>query len=93
MDVEEVSIMAIKMRRNKNKDAVCCECGEAQKDVLEMFDLCINRNIFTICDICNEKIFCKTLHASVMLQEKVKSPRDMKIIRIRKANGIERWSG
>lgn len=33
--------MAIKMRNNAKSDAVCCECGESQKEVLNMFDLCI----------------------------------------------------
>ena len=51
--------MAIKMRNNTKLDAICCECGESQKEVLNMFDLCIGGNIFTICDVCNEKIFSK----------------------------------
>ena len=33
--------MAIKMRNNTKPDAICCECGESQKEVLNMFDLCI----------------------------------------------------
>ena len=45
----------IKMRNNTKPDAICCECGESQKEVLNMFDLCIGGNIFTICDVCNEK--------------------------------------
>ena len=41
--------MAIKMRRNTKSDAICCECGEGKKEVLEMFDVCVGKNIFTIC--------------------------------------------
>lgn len=75
----------IKMRNNTKPDAICCECGKGQKEVLNMFDLCIGGNIFTICDMCNEKIFDKTLAAEVMKNARVKSQRDMAIIRQRKA--------
>lgn len=78
-------LMAIKMRNNTKPDAVCCECGESQNQVLNMFDLCIGGNIMTICDVCNEKIFDKTLAAEVMKNGRVKSQRDMAIIRRRKA--------
>lgn len=78
-------LMAIKMRNNTKPDAVCCECGEGQNQVLNMFDLCIGGNIMTICDVCNEKIFDKTLAAEVMKNGRVKSQRDMTIIRRRKA--------
>ena len=75
----------IKMRNNTKPDAICCECGESQKDVLNMFDLCIGGNIFTICDVCNEKIFSKCLSAEVMKNGRVKSQHDMAIIRKRKS--------
>lgn len=75
--------MAIKMRNNTNPDAVCCECGETQKQVLNMFDLCITDNIFTICDVCNEKILDKCLSAEVLKNGRVKSQEDMAIIRRR----------
>ena len=76
--------MAIKMRNNTKSDAICCECGESQKEVLNMFDLCIGGNIFTICDVCNEKIFSKCFSAEVMKNSRVKSQRDMTIISKRK---------
>lgn len=82
--------MAIKMRSNNHPDAVCCECGSPQSKVLNMFDLCIGRTILTICDLCNDKIFFKTLNAECMKNERVKTPRDMAIIRERKNNG-SRW--
>ena len=74
----------IKMRNNTKSDAVCCECGDAQNEVLNMFDLCIGGHIFTICDECNDKIFYKCLSAEVMRNGRVKSERDMAIIRRRK---------
>lgn len=77
--------MAIKMRNNTKSDAVCCECGERQDQVLNMFDLCVSGNIMTICDVCNEKIFDKTLSAEVMKNGRVKSQRDMASIRKRKS--------
>lgn len=76
--------MAIKMRNNTNPDAICCECGDGQNEVLNMFDLCIAGNIFTICDACNGKIFSKCLSAEVMKDGRVKSQHDMAIIRKRK---------
>lgn len=75
----------IKMRNNTNPDAICCECGERQDQVLNMFDLCIGGNIFTICDACNEKIFRKCLSAECLKNGRVKSQRDMAIIRKRKS--------
>ena len=75
----------IKMRNNTKSDAVCCECGERQDQVLNMFDLCIGGEVFTICDACNEAILNKTLSAEVMKNDRVKSQQDMAIIRKRKS--------
>ena len=83
--------MTVKMRNNLKKDAVCSGCGDKQEDVLSMFDICIGKTIFTVCDICNEKLFYKCLHADVMVQGRVLTPREMRITRERKARGIERW--
>ena len=74
----------IKMRNNTKPDAICCECGESQKEVLNMFDLWIGGTIFTICDVCNEKILSKCLSAEVMKNGRVKSKHDIEIIRKRK---------
>lgn len=82
---ERNDVMAIKMRNNSSPDAVCCECGETQKQVLNMFDLCIADTVFTVCDVCNEKIFNKCLHAEVMKNGRVKSQEDLAIIRRRKS--------
>ena len=75
--------MAIRMRNNTKPDAICCECGEKQNEVLNMFDLCIGGTIFTICDVCNEKIFSKCLSAECMKNGRIKYERDMAIIRKR----------
>ena len=69
--------MAIKMRNNTDKDACCCECGETQKEILNMFDLCIGGEIFTICDACNEVLFYKTLRAECYKNGRVKSQHDI----------------
>ena len=45
------------MRHNNNANSVCCECGDKRNQVLEMFDVCVGGNIFTICDKCNEQLF------------------------------------
>ena len=91
---ERNDVMAIKMRNNSSPDAVCCECGETQKQVLNMFDLCIADTVFTICDVCNEKIFSKCLHAEVMKNGRVKSQEDLAIIRRRKSKiGFHHYGG
>lgn len=83
--VEKAGVnMAIKMRNNNKPDAICCECGSQQKSVLNMFDLCVGGNIFTICDECNEKIMNKCLSADVMKNGRAKNDRDMEIIHRRK---------
>lgn len=85
--------MAIKMRNNTNEDACCCDCGETQKQVLNMYDMCIGGNIFTICDRCVEQINSKTLKAIVERNGRVKSGRDMAVIRKRGQEDYEtrRW--
>ena len=81
--------MAIRMRNNKKLDSVCCECGETRKQVLDMFDICVGGNIFTVCDVCNEILFNKTLHAECYKNGRTKTPEDLAIIR-RRANGSYR---
>lgn len=78
--------MAIRMRNNKEPDSVCCECGDSRRDVLEMFDICIGGNIFTICDVCNEALLYKTLKGECNKNARVKTPEDMKVMR-KRANG------
>lgn len=77
--------MAIRMRNNKDANSVCCECGDERKNVLDMFDLCIGGNIITICDVCNEVLFRKTLSAECYKNGRVKSQRDINIINGRKS--------
>lgn len=78
--------MAIRMRNNRQSDSICCECGKSRREVLDMFDICIGDNIFTICDICNEVLLFKTLRAECNKNARVKTPEDMKIMR-KRANG------
>lgn len=78
--------MAIKMRYNKKENAYCCECGNGQNESLDMYDICIGGTILTICDVCNEQIFNKCLHADVVKNGRVKSEKDMRIIRKRQQN-------
>lgn len=73
----------IKMRVSKN-DCSCSSCGAKRKQSLEMFDICIGNMIFTLCDECNDELFRKTLKASCIVNGKLKSAEDMKIINNRK---------
>lgn len=75
--------MAIKMRSNSDKEAFCMECGDEQDQVLNMFDICIAGEIITVCDKCNETLFNKTLHAECLKSGRLKSKKDMAIIRKR----------
>lgn len=80
----------IKMRNNTDANSNCCNCGESFKEVLNMFDLCIGDNVFTICDRCNNQILMKCLRAECMKNERTKSSRDMAIIRKRGQANYER---
>lgn len=72
--------MAIKMRNNTNPKSICCECKNPKDKVLDMFDLCIGGNIFTICDECNGVLLHKTLNAECYKNGRVKLPKDISII-------------
>lgn len=79
----------IRMRNNTKPDSVCCECGQPRKKVLDMFDIQIGGEIFTICDLCNEALFYKTLRASCNVNGRVKTKEDIAIINKR---GRDRWN-
>lgn len=76
--------MAIRMRNNKHSDAFCCECGMEQGEVLNMFDIQIGKKTFTLCDECNSDLLQKCLSAEVLKNGRVKTQRDLSIIRKRK---------
>lgn len=82
--------MAIKMRVNNTTENVCRSCGIARKRSLDMFDVKIESNkqgvssvMFTLCDVCMEEMFHKSLKATCHTSERVKQPRDMEIINSR----------
>ena len=76
--------MAIRMRVNKHEGALCCECGSYQGEVLNMFDLQVGNKKLTICDQCNEELFQKCLKADGVKNARVKTQRDLSVIRKRK---------
>lgn len=71
------------MRHNDKKNAICKECGDTQDKALNMFDVKIGNEVITLCDKCNEELFYKSLAASCQVNARVKSKRDMAIIRER----------
>ena len=73
----------IKMRINKKSHSKCIVCGNTNKNSLEIYDIAIGDKMVTICDLCNDQLFRKTLKATVMLQGRLKDKHDMAIIRKR----------
>lgn len=74
----------VKMRVNKNEEAICSSCGDDKQRVLDMFDLCIGETEFCICDRCVRVLFQKALRASCMVDNRMKSKHDLAIISRRK---------
>lgn len=79
----------IKMRINNEGENVRCQvCNTDRKNSLEMFDIAIGANgpapiIVRICDLCCEELLTKSLRGVCHVNGKLKSQRDMKIIRNR----------
>lgn len=85
--------MAIRMRTNKDEKAVCKCCGATRKHSLDMFDIAFtDKHIITICDLCNTRLFQKTLTAECKVQNKLKSQQDLKIIQARSQKGQTYWN-
>lgn len=85
--------LEIKMRTNTDGKAKCDICGNGQKRSLMMFDLALGKAIFTLCDVCNEKVFDKALKATCAVNHKLKSAEDIKLINSRKSavRGEDEW--
>lgn len=73
----------IKMRVNKKEEAICDICHKSRKQVLDMFDLNINGHITTLCDLCNDSLFSKTLKANCYTNSRLKDKHDIKVIQNR----------
>ncbi len=76
--------MAIKMRTNKNAEAICDECGNGQSKSLMIYDIMIGGKITCICDKCNDDLFNKSLKAVCKVNGTVKSKHDLAVIASRK---------
>lgn len=77
----------IKMRICKDDLKICNICLKTKNESLEIFDLAMGNIILSICDECNGKLLAKTLRANVQLNERLKTQRDMKIIKRRGKEG------
>ena len=76
--------MAIRMRVCKDEEAICKVCGKSREKSLEIFEIAFTeKQIIRVCDLCNELLLSKSLKASCMVNHKVKSNADMKVIRTR----------
>ena len=77
--------MAIKMRTVKDSDAICKICGATKNQSLEIFEIMFTEKAkLQLCDLCNEKLLSKTLNASCKINAKLKTKKDLEIIRKRK---------
>lgn len=84
-----MSANKIRMRLNKNPDAVCKVCNGTRKNSIEFFDIAFtDKHIITICDVCNNQLFRKTLKASCSIDEKLKDKHDIAVI----SNNPKRYS-
>lgn len=82
--------MGIKMRQNKRQDACCKVCGNKIEESLGMFDIAFtDKHVITICDKCNNQLFSKSLKASCIIDNKIKSKQDQEVIAIR--NGRSKY--
>lgn len=76
--------MPIRMRINKDSESVCKTCGDDRDNVVEMFDIALtDKHRITICDRCMNELLDKSLHMVCGVNHKVKSPKDMRVIRRR----------
>jgi hypothetical protein len=73
----------IKMRLNKDEDAICTCCKNGRDLSLDMYDVKIGNVYFTICDTCNEMLLAKSLRASCLTNGRLKSKEDIAIIKRR----------
>lgn len=75
----------IRMKINKQEDAVCRVCGHTRKNSLDLFDIAFtDKHIITICDNCNELLFDKTLKASCYVNHRLKDKKDVMVINNRR---------
>lgn len=74
----------IKMKHNKNQEAICDNCGNSHKEALEMYDIKIGDKVICLCDECNQALFYKCLKANCALNAKVKSKEEIAKINKRK---------
>lgn len=82
--------MAIRMRINKDPDSVCKVCGENRDNSVEMFDIKFtDKAQITICDLCMDDLGTKTIHMVCHTNHKVKTAKDMRVIRRRHWQGLK----
>lgn len=77
-------MVKIKMRISKDECCRCISCGNSREQSLEMFELKIGAFTFFLCDSCNEVILQKALKANCLVNGKLKTKNDLKVIRKRR---------
>ena len=75
-----------KIKMRKSKAGECDICEATSDKCLDLYDLALGKDIFTLCDECVEKVFVKTLKATVQTNKRLKSQHDLQIINKRARN-------
>ena len=76
----------VAMRISKNKEAKCACCGNGIEKSVDIFDMKIGDNIFSVCDLCIEDIIYKAIKAKSYTNGRVKSEREIAKINERNRN-------
>lgn len=71
------------MRINKS-DCNCNSCNASSEESIEMFDIKIGNFQIVVCDNCMNVLFQKTLKATCIVNAKLKTKKDLAIIKKRK---------
>lgn len=84
--------MAIKMRTVRDPETECKICGATRQQSLEIFEIMFTEKAkLTLCDLCNEELFHKTLKASCNVNSKLKSKEDIAIINKRQTKKMSMY--
>ena len=89
--MEYIKIKILKDKYNHQAESCIC-CKRSMKDVLDMYIIQFGRKNgvqITICDECNEKLFFKTLRASVYTSTRLKDKSEIRFCNAKYAKSFD----